>query len=390
MGATKVVADEYHKGEVAARAKVVGAFCSDLDPDAIKPIMPEALITLSNQPDKRVVLLWARYTGQNKPDAYNPAGDSDPTGQRQIMDEALALGFQVITIGHDPDPKRKEEGVHADPYHLGEFYLNKTIDLKGRARQASYLVTLMKLFQNRIVQIGQKTGGMDTAALLGIPTIYIEHEGSLTKDRMIMWEKNMLYYKCALVKQPPTFLGKAIPRLDERCRELAPLLKDHSKDQLKNFVDKNGLVQPPDISDIQSLRLSAIDRNISSFLLLDTVSSGNSTYEGLQKELEGFKLQASGPNTKKDIRISDWPSINPSNKDNPPPPLNDQDTSKALSLAVWIKFSGKWDVEAGREVIGKLIRDNSKILEGHGLKGYDEGDLAIIRDELKKAKLALQ
>ena len=53
------------------------------------------------RPMTKILLLWSRYSGQNTDTGYNPAGDSDPHGQEQLIALGESLGFTVFTIGHD-------------------------------------------------------------------------------------------------------------------------------------------------------------------------------------------------------------------------------------------------------------------------------------------------
>ncbi|THG95246.1 hypothetical protein EW026_g6372 [Hermanssonia centrifuga] len=153
----------------------------------------------------KLLLLWSRYSGQNPPGGYNPAGDSDPIGQQQIIDFSRKLDFTVITVGHDctwseiPNP-------HGD-IHFGEFWTEDPFDGYGRPGQTSLYCNLINNYN--IVQIGQKTGGMDNAALVGVPTVYIEDVQSRSLARMQKW-KEMRRYKGAIVSQPPTVLEQEL------------------------------------------------------------------------------------------------------------------------------------------------------------------------------------
>ena len=68
----------------------------------------------------------------------------------------------------------------------------------------------MERYQGKIVQMGQKSGAMDMAALIGMPTIYIEHKTSKAVDRMQKWTKSVPWYQRALMETPPSFLGRCI------------------------------------------------------------------------------------------------------------------------------------------------------------------------------------
>jgi hypothetical protein len=145
-----------------------------------------------------VVLLWARYTGTNTAIAYNPGGDSCVQGQAQINTLLTKLNYNVITIGHGP---RGSQPFRAT-FDVGEFY-NQTPISGDRATQQSFFLALMEKYPGRLYQLGQKTGGMDGAALLGIPTLYLEHAKSNAIKRMEKWSDGTLpYYRCVVTKQP--------------------------------------------------------------------------------------------------------------------------------------------------------------------------------------------
>ncbi|KAK7676646.1 hypothetical protein QCA50_020389 [Cerrena zonata] len=168
----------------------------------------------------KILLLWSRYSGQNTDSGYNPEGDSDPVGQSELIKFGRDLGFTVLTIGHDASwaTSQQNEAAHGD-IHLGEFWNeastpqipNPFLD-KGRPGQTSFYVSLAR--NHNVVQIGQKTGGMDNAALVGIPTIYIEDVKSPSNFRMKMWV-SVLRYTGAEVSRPPTILGKYLRALTE-------------------------------------------------------------------------------------------------------------------------------------------------------------------------------
>ena len=177
---------------------------------------------------KPVLLLWARYTGSNSPEGYNPEGDSDPHRQGQLL--ALAReDFEVIRIGHDPATERNEKGVHSS-YHLGEFYTKEPIKDKGRGAQLSFFLAMLERYPGKVYQMGQKTGGIDAAALVGMPTLYIEDEGSGTRTRMETWTKSVPFYRCALIKEPPTLLGKALRQLNSLLEKEPTFRKIEGKD----------------------------------------------------------------------------------------------------------------------------------------------------------------
>ncbi|KAF2802048.1 uncharacterized protein BDZ99DRAFT_469094, partial [Mytilinidion resinicola] len=161
----------------------------------------------NKQPFTPVVLLWARYTGTNTAIAHNPEGDSCVQGQRQINDVLISLGLNVVTIGHGPRGSQPFKG-HFD---VGEFYKEADTPIKSdRATQQSFFLALMEKYPGRVYQIGQKTGGMDGAALLGIPTIYLEHNGSAAIKRMAKWTNGQLpFYRNVITEQPAPAVVRA-------------------------------------------------------------------------------------------------------------------------------------------------------------------------------------
>ena len=154
-----------------------------------------------------LLIVWSRYSGQNAGGGYNPAGDSDPVGQTSLIARGQALGLTVITVGHDPDGGTTPRGN----IHLGEFWKdpNSPFHGQGRPGQGSLYARFLAL-RHRVVQVGQKTGGMDNAALIGVPTVYIEDVDSFSIKRMEKWSERMKRYQCAKITLPPTRVGKAI------------------------------------------------------------------------------------------------------------------------------------------------------------------------------------
>jgi hypothetical protein len=180
-----------------------------------------------------ILLIWSRYSG-SAPNGYNPAGDSSVLGQKEIIKlaEGLNLFNTIITIGHNPD-----ENTHTPKgdIHLGEFWkeAGSPFDGKGRPEQTSFYRLLAECYN--VVQVGQKTGGMDNAALIGIPTVYIEDKGSPQSARMQKWSNGMKRYKRAEVPEPPTPLGKALRKVQLK----GP---DKTSDKGKNLADAMKLV----------------------------------------------------------------------------------------------------------------------------------------------------
>jgi hypothetical protein len=160
------------------------------------------------QPRQKILILWSRYSG-SKPGGYNPAGDSSIAGQKEIIDWARSTHRfdRVLTIGHDLDSTHPTPG---GDFHLGEFWTeqNSPFYQKGRPAQTSFFALLLQ--RHDVVQVGQKTGGMDNAALIGVPTVYIEDVKSPQQGRMVKWSRVMQRYQRAAVSRPPTRLGQAL------------------------------------------------------------------------------------------------------------------------------------------------------------------------------------
>lgn len=221
VGATYLIAGHTETAQIKADKARAAIYERTVNGLAYDPILfPTSSIIQNNQfgatqlpaPGAKILLLWARYTGQNTYNGYNPEGDSDVTGQGQLLALAQRMQYQVITIGHGPAADRNEQEVRA-PCHLGEFYANPMLADKGRAGQLSFFLALMERYTGKIIQMGQKTGGMDASALVGMPTLYIEDEDSPTKSRMAQWTHDVPGYKSIIVQDPPTSLGKALRAL---------------------------------------------------------------------------------------------------------------------------------------------------------------------------------
>ncbi|KIX99582.1 uncharacterized protein Z520_05158 [Fonsecaea multimorphosa CBS 102226] len=209
-----------------------------IDPDKLVSLREQIVgqgkfnqVMLPDNTKRPVVLLWSRYSGSDTENGHNPSGDSDLTGQAQLIE---LLGnpsnhYEVISIGHNSkngtDKERKESRAPCD---LGEFYIidaeQKTF--MSRATQNALLAALMERYPGNLYQLGQKTGGMDHAALIGMPTLYIEEDGGISGGRMRPWRDlgPKLMYCQAMVEEPPTFLGKAIHSLPKTTGLEPPIL----------------------------------------------------------------------------------------------------------------------------------------------------------------------
>jgi hypothetical protein len=153
---------------------------------------------------KPILLLFYRKS------KYNPEANGSPEGQRQLRDMAKELGYTVIATGTVPS-----DWVCDHACDLGEFYTDVPFKGNGREAQISFYYYLMKHFPGGVVQMGQKSGGMDIAALIGMPTLYIEDENSGNNFRMVEWNKHLQLYRPAYIKQPPTVMGKQACYLHE-------------------------------------------------------------------------------------------------------------------------------------------------------------------------------
>ena len=161
-----------------------------------------------NSGKNRLLLIWGRYSG-SVAGGYNPAGDSSLDGNAQLVNSvANKTGRIPIAIGHDSTDGPTPQGL----IHLGEFWTLHVEDNpfmgRGRSAQTAFYILLNKTHD--VVQLGQKTGGIDNAALVGIRTIYIEDEYSPQYGRMQKWSRIMRHYQAAITNNPPTKLGKAI------------------------------------------------------------------------------------------------------------------------------------------------------------------------------------
>ena len=167
-----------------------------------------------------VALLWARYTGTNSLTGYNPEGDSSVQGQTQLKNLLKDMGWNVITIGHGP---RGGNAIKSD-FDVGEFYLQRPVTT-NRASQTSFFLALMQTYPGRLYQIGQKTGGMDCAALLGVPTLYLEHKASHSFHRMQKWVDKVPFYKHSVIELPPSRIGASLRMTFDEIKDFTELYK---------------------------------------------------------------------------------------------------------------------------------------------------------------------
>ncbi|KAL0573846.1 hypothetical protein V5O48_008110 [Marasmius crinis-equi] len=229
VGATAYIAGQFHANPAEGLYNTLAARLSSPKVDSVaierwtKQDLEGALSlpAFGTKPAdrKKLLLLWSRYSGQNKEYAvpgsgHNPENDSDPAGQKQIIQLASKeLGYTVVTLGNDPTGWHKTPLDGHAPIHLGEsvFWNAETFKAFGRPGQTSLYVALLRNY--KVVQVGQKTGGMDNAALVGIPTVYIEDAVGLelSGGRMKMWsDEPKMLYEGAIITQPPGAFGKAL------------------------------------------------------------------------------------------------------------------------------------------------------------------------------------
>ena len=208
--ATSAIAEKFKNSQTAENQKALYTVLANkltarglASADIIKGTLQVPKFDQQNLPDASpneapIVLLWARYTGTNTAIAHNPDGDSCFQGQKQINDLLISLGFNVVTVGHGP----RGSPPFIATFDVGEFYKKAPIT-SDRATQQSFFLALMEKYPGRVYQIGQKTGGMDGAALLGIPTIYLEPKSSAAIERMQKWSDGSLpFYRSIIIDEP--------------------------------------------------------------------------------------------------------------------------------------------------------------------------------------------
>lgn len=96
--------------------------------------------------------------------------------------------------------------------------------------------------------MGQKSGGMDAGALIGIPTLYIEDSESNAIYRMADWvrEGTVPYYRATVVDERPSIFGKILRGLDQKVKFSVP--KSKANGTLK--VLKQYEVEPKTMRDL--------------------------------------------------------------------------------------------------------------------------------------------
>jgi hypothetical protein len=201
----------FHKNEEGMKHKRLS------DDDIIKFIdaITGGKLNLGRKDSTPYLLVWARYSG--KIAGHNPAGDSSKAGNRQLIAEVAQKSGRIpITIGHDPvsNVGPTPQNLPHAAIHLGEFWTRTEGGVKnpflgmGREAQINFYALLRK--STDVVQLGQKTGGMDGAALVGVRTIYLEDAASESRDRMKKWTDVMPHYQGVETELPPKRLGKYI------------------------------------------------------------------------------------------------------------------------------------------------------------------------------------
>jgi hypothetical protein len=239
-GATRLIAKSF-KGTVAKKVQqdfLVGRLSRHPWGLSIPAVIEFDKYIHKNLPDptllKPVVLLWARYSGGMTSEGYNPEGDSDVHGQSQLA--GLFPNYHIITVGHN----NGQNNGYSALYHLGEFYNRPFLQGTGRSGQLSFLLALMKQYPGRLFQMGQKTGGMDAGALVGIPTLYIEDKGSPSIDRMRSWTEDVVpFYRAAIIEEPPSLLGRGLRRIEKELKA-GELVENDKKGIVKKIKEVDG------------------------------------------------------------------------------------------------------------------------------------------------------
>jgi hypothetical protein len=148
---------------------------------------------------KPILLLWFRKSD------FEEFRNSTPKGQEQLRKIAADQEYIVVPIG---DVFEVVKDWKIEPKHyIGKFFTEPTFQPGGRAAQVTFYRYLMKRFPGGVVQMGPLSGGMDIAALAGIPTVYIEDKTSKISGRMEQWAEAMQLYRRAAPPEEPTAEG---------------------------------------------------------------------------------------------------------------------------------------------------------------------------------------
>jgi hypothetical protein len=157
--------------------------------------------------DTPCILLWQRLSGQRG--GAHKELDSHPSVLMQ-MAQAISQRFKdrtIILIGDDAgitEEALRDAGVSNEILILNEYW-NRPDAKDSKAfptrEHQNYFLSLLST-QNNAVSVGMRSGSLESSALLGIRTIYLDDLGNRAEGRMEFWAGNAAHTRGELFSNP--------------------------------------------------------------------------------------------------------------------------------------------------------------------------------------------
>ena len=188
--ATKVIGEKYAEKKEEIQKLLLPDV--KIDADKIKKIREYKNSVVL---DEKCILLWQRLSGQ-KGGAHKEL-DSHPIVLKQIA-KVISDNFPdrtLILVG-DKTVLAKDLvncGVKNQIIEIHEFWkISEYKDVFEDRNCQNYFLKLLSL-ENDAISIGMRSGSLESSALLGIKTIFIDDLGNNAEDRMELWAGNAAY-----------------------------------------------------------------------------------------------------------------------------------------------------------------------------------------------------
>ncbi|MBP5974992.1 DUF4157 domain-containing protein [Brasilonema sp. CT11] len=160
--------------------------------------------------DSKCILIWQRLSGKNG--GAHKELDSEPIVLMQI---ARAIGekysdYTIILVGDKTISQDSLEkvGVKNRIIYLHEYWNSlKEKGVSSTREHQNYFLKLLST-ENRAISIGMRSGSLESSALLGIRTIYLDDLGNRAEGRMEFWAGDAAYKRGALIDQGDEELRK--------------------------------------------------------------------------------------------------------------------------------------------------------------------------------------
>jgi hypothetical protein len=191
----------------------------------IKTFLESKTLPLTTLRQRKVVVLWSRFTG--KKGEYHAEHDTSFTGIAQLAWLATELGCYVIIAGDKPIIHLKTKDAakragHFDAicqaiavrfgekrcFNMAQFWDDPEWKKLTPNRLTQYQVYELLHRECDVRHLGMRSGNMEALALLSYFARYMEEGYSWGGKRMMAWHGKGIGYERILLKEPPTRVGK--------------------------------------------------------------------------------------------------------------------------------------------------------------------------------------